>query len=325
MGCWLAVFCWWCIMLKWSLIRWASRLGRLFWHLPSPSLRWHRLSRSWWQGGDNAAYLARDTVFAAIMLILMGVLGLCLMIGGLKHCEYFFIKSLPAPPWLLWCRFWWWWWCCPISPLRPQRVLIRLLKWRLWRWHRLCCMARSSWCKRCVIVIIFFGGRWWHQPPRRTAQHPSGGDWFGHRGATCQIAVACHRSNGGKRGSSQNIGGGHHRWCCAHAWEHGYPERYQQKPLSNQSQPIAWLSFGKYWLDHSCGGDGVSDVRHSFGIGAGQQIDGTAWLVGVYGHARSQRAYQHAVWRGAIGEFNGVYFYDCRAVNACEITQDNIQ
>lgn len=41
-------------------------------------------------GGDNAAYLARDTVFAAIMLILNGILGLSLMIGGLKHREQFF-------------------------------------------------------------------------------------------------------------------------------------------------------------------------------------------------------------------------------------------
>ncbi|MDO4997186.1 MAG: ionic transporter y4hA [Neisseria sp.] len=41
-------------------------------------------------GGDNAAYLARDTVFAAIMLILNGILGLCLLIGGLKHYEQFF-------------------------------------------------------------------------------------------------------------------------------------------------------------------------------------------------------------------------------------------
>lgn len=30
-------------------------------------------------GGDNAAYLARDTVFAAIMLILNGILGLSLI------------------------------------------------------------------------------------------------------------------------------------------------------------------------------------------------------------------------------------------------------
>lgn len=41
-------------------------------------------------GGDNAAFLARDTVFAAIMLILNGILGICLMTGGWKHREQFF-------------------------------------------------------------------------------------------------------------------------------------------------------------------------------------------------------------------------------------------
>lgn len=41
-------------------------------------------------GGDNAAYLPRDTVFAAITLILNGILGMSLMIGGLKHREQFF-------------------------------------------------------------------------------------------------------------------------------------------------------------------------------------------------------------------------------------------
>ncbi len=40
--------------------------------------------------GDNGMYLARDTVFAAIMLILNGILGICLMIGGLRHREQFF-------------------------------------------------------------------------------------------------------------------------------------------------------------------------------------------------------------------------------------------
>lgn len=44
-------------------------------------------------GGDNAAYLARDTVFAAIMLILNGILGGCLLIGGLKHYEQFFSQK----------------------------------------------------------------------------------------------------------------------------------------------------------------------------------------------------------------------------------------
>lgn len=44
-------------------------------------------------GGENAAYLARDTVFAAIMLILNGILGACLLIGGLKHHEQFFSQK----------------------------------------------------------------------------------------------------------------------------------------------------------------------------------------------------------------------------------------
>lgn len=37
-------------------------------------------------GGDASA-LARDTVFAAIMIILNGIVGLCLMAGGLRHGE----------------------------------------------------------------------------------------------------------------------------------------------------------------------------------------------------------------------------------------------
>lgn len=36
-------------------------------------------------GGEEASSLARDTVFAATMLILNGIVGLCLLIGGLKH------------------------------------------------------------------------------------------------------------------------------------------------------------------------------------------------------------------------------------------------
>jgi Ca2+:H+ antiporter len=37
--------------------------------------------------GPEAASLARDTVYAATMLILNGIIGLCLLIGGLKHYE----------------------------------------------------------------------------------------------------------------------------------------------------------------------------------------------------------------------------------------------
>ncbi len=41
-------------------------------------------------GGDQAAALARDTVFAAVMIILNGILGVCLLVGGVAHREQSF-------------------------------------------------------------------------------------------------------------------------------------------------------------------------------------------------------------------------------------------
>jgi Ca2+:H+ antiporter len=41
-------------------------------------------------GGEQAAGLARDTVFAAVMIILNGIIGLCLTIGGAMHREQTF-------------------------------------------------------------------------------------------------------------------------------------------------------------------------------------------------------------------------------------------
>jgi Ca2+:H+ antiporter len=41
-------------------------------------------------GGAQAGALARDTVFAAVMIILTGIVGLSLTIGGLKHREQLF-------------------------------------------------------------------------------------------------------------------------------------------------------------------------------------------------------------------------------------------
>jgi Ca2+:H+ antiporter len=41
-------------------------------------------------GGTEAAALARDTVFAAVMIILTGIIGLCLLVGGLRHREQTF-------------------------------------------------------------------------------------------------------------------------------------------------------------------------------------------------------------------------------------------
>jgi Ca2+:H+ antiporter len=41
-------------------------------------------------GGPGSAAIARDTIFAAVMIICNGVLGLCLLIGGLRHVEQSF-------------------------------------------------------------------------------------------------------------------------------------------------------------------------------------------------------------------------------------------
>jgi len=36
-------------------------------------------------GGEDAAALARDTVFAAVMIVCNGIVGLCLLVGGVRH------------------------------------------------------------------------------------------------------------------------------------------------------------------------------------------------------------------------------------------------
>ena len=44
-------------------------------------------------GGPDAATLARDTVFAAVMIILNGLLGICILIGALRHREQSFQQT----------------------------------------------------------------------------------------------------------------------------------------------------------------------------------------------------------------------------------------
>lgn len=41
-------------------------------------------------GGPETAALARDTVFAAVMIIVSGIVGLCMLIGGVLYKEQTF-------------------------------------------------------------------------------------------------------------------------------------------------------------------------------------------------------------------------------------------
>lgn len=44
-------------------------------------------------GGESAATLARDTVFAAVMIILNGLVGGCILVGAIRHKEQVFQQS----------------------------------------------------------------------------------------------------------------------------------------------------------------------------------------------------------------------------------------
>jgi Ca2+:H+ antiporter len=49
-------------------------------------------------GGPEAAAIPRDTVFAAVMIVCNGVLGLCLLVGGLRHRVVAFRVEGSSPP-----------------------------------------------------------------------------------------------------------------------------------------------------------------------------------------------------------------------------------
>lgn len=44
-------------------------------------------------GGEGSLTYARDTVFAAVILILNGILGICILVGGVRFREQFFVRS----------------------------------------------------------------------------------------------------------------------------------------------------------------------------------------------------------------------------------------
>src|ERR671921_734193 len=44
-------------------------------------------------GGEDAATLARDTVFAAVMIILNGLVGICILVGAILHKEQTFQQT----------------------------------------------------------------------------------------------------------------------------------------------------------------------------------------------------------------------------------------
>jgi Ca2+:H+ antiporter len=87
-------------------------------------------------GGPGTATLPRDTIYAAVMIICTGVVGICLLAGGISHHEQTSGWRAPTRR----CRRWWRWrgcrWCCPPSPPVRQRAPTPCRSWCSWRPRR---------------------------------------------------------------------------------------------------------------------------------------------------------------------------------------------
>ncbi len=145
-------------------------------------------------GGPEKAGLPRDTVFAAVMIICNGLVGICLLSGGVRHHEQGFqlqgalaalavlaalmtltlvlpnvATSRPAPP----------------SPT-PSSPSPRRRRW--------CSMSASSSSRRCAIAIISCrreaGRRTTTRPPHRTGWRGSASSCSSCRFAVIGLAKA---------------------------------------------------------------------------------------------------------------------------------------
>lgn len=106
-------------------------------------------------GGEATAALARDTVFAAVMIILNGMLGLCLLVGAQRHGEQSFTQhgvsaSLATLAAIVTLTL-----VLPnYTTTGPGRCTARA-SWPLSPWCRWCCMAPLCWCRPCATATIF--------------------------------------------------------------------------------------------------------------------------------------------------------------------------
>lgn len=66
-------------------------------------------------GGEDSATLARDTVFAAVMIILNGLVGTCILIGAIRHREQTFQQTGVSASLATLCALTVLTWCFPTS------------------------------------------------------------------------------------------------------------------------------------------------------------------------------------------------------------------
>ena len=90
------------------------------------------------EGGEFSATVARDAIYSAVMIICNGVVGLCLLVGGLRHVEQAFrIEGTGSGLAALELCARWCWWSQPsrsvhrMAHIRPlSSVSLRSRPWR---------------------------------------------------------------------------------------------------------------------------------------------------------------------------------------------------
>lgn len=95
-------------------------------------------------GGESANGLARDAVFASVMIILNGMVGICLLSGGRRHGEQAFGLFGIQRHWPRWRPFLFSLWCYPITRRQPLARSTARVNSRSLRLFHLCCTALLS-------------------------------------------------------------------------------------------------------------------------------------------------------------------------------------
>ena len=104
-------------------------------------------------GGEGAA-TARDTVFSAVMIVLNGVVGLCILLGGLRHKELGFRLEGTSPALAVLVALATLTMVLPVFTTTVPGPIFSTRNWSSWRWHRWCFTAYLCLCRPCVTGTI---------------------------------------------------------------------------------------------------------------------------------------------------------------------------
>jgi Ca2+:H+ antiporter len=209
-------------------------------------------------GGPDKATLPRDTIYAAVMIICTGVVGICLLAGGLRHREQSFrvegtgsalaalvalaTLSLVLPTFTT---------SSPEGTYTDCAAGVRRGQ-RRWR-----CGRCSSSCRRCGTATTSCraaarADEDVHAPPPTRAGLASFGLLLVALVVGGRVWPSCcrHDRGGGGRGGPEGGGRHRHRDAGAAARDLGRRARRPRQPAADQHEPGPRLGAGQHRADH---------------------------------------------------------------------------